>query len=1394
MGKKPKVTGVDIERELYPNKKDKVPEFDPSLPAYELIPKLDGARSLNTIIASTDVFRMGVYRDPDYLRLFLMAENVSKQVLQKDFGVVEGYFPNLKRFKYYSEFYREGDHDPVHPFQLLNIENIYAHLPPNSMFLVVGAKEPKIAKLIAEYVRTRQTGRSYSPIDILFNEILELKEKPIIAKVDTKELTEISKRAMEPIYLLRIILLANDKEILKLLSTVLLPSINQKGFYKVGKVKKPGNLLSPPKSPLWGIAREYFNATVSELYGVLKVPDPTVLSAKLFRGATLPSIVPQRPDGFRIGQIEDGREVRISIDDFKRHGYIIGLSGGGKTTLIELLVSKIFETGKGSVVLIDPHGDLADELASYYGDNENVYFFDPVEAPFGLNPVELPKMSDRNLAISLTIDQVLAIFSQILKLQETAVNVRYLLQVILRLLYSKKDNPTMGDIYRVIAGLYAGELDLDVDDPEFQTQVEILRSMQSQSFISALSRLEPFAKDKLIRKISSTTTVNLRELMRPGHLVIFRLSKGSIGEGKLPLIASTIILKLWFEALARARDREERTPVFVVIDEFQNVEGLPVLETILSEARKYGLHLILAHQHTKQVNENLLQSVLTNTAVKFIFPVSGADIEKLAKVDISFAESIKKAVTGLTTGRAVLKFVGRPKEPQYPPIVVQLDYPAYLFEKGAPWKRVLAIRRSKKFEPPEPEDTDLVAILNPVLKYIDIPRPLAQRILFEVFRKEGIHGKLGVNVPIQDILLALGVKRDKVEDEVAWLVSRGYLETEMVKNKKTLTYVRGLFNNIQAVASSSEGQVIGRKVILEYLSKGYYVTPAKQDPRLPAKPDLIAIPLDPAKNWRPVYSKAIAIEIESPNETQVHREQIVRNSMKESTRYFSEVHFWTSEEGWKGLTEAYEQFPVHAKKKVKLFKLKLSEGDYKLIQQLRENPKNSSLLDVPTSEEVVYEGDLPDAITLIEGASELEEEKKISEEEALENPEKVIPPMGELLRQLDEINADIILYKEGKLEIPPEELRKRVKVAWSISRYLTQKALANSGLYSESMLFPPNVTDGNEPALIEVFGHPQIKDEFTKEIVKKYIPKEDTTPEKPLKGTKKAEPTEEEVNPVKRASRLKNLIADELDVSELLQNYAPRLVESTKKKEEKPPEEGQEPQQPQQPPEEHAEETKTPEQTPERVEPPEMKDSTIKEETTPQVEEHEEAKTGEMKTETMPKEEEAVSPEVESQESTPTTPEPVTPETAPVSQPSETPETEKIGEKPSKEEEKTEEEPQEQSSGETFPTGKITNPEEIRRVLTFLGIEVVEATSTSNSTSKKALAGKKPIVIPARRKEYQINFFINIPPEYKRKLFKAFRSKDIQFIYSDNKVRVEIVSEGISFAVQKLEITKVPSS
>jgi hypothetical protein len=131
-----------------------------------------------------------------------------------------------------------------------------------------------------------------------------------------------------------------------------------------------------------------------------------------------------------------------------------------------------------------------------------------------LNPLDLPKHENRDFAVTIAIDILIEMFKEVLKLMETAVNVKYLLQVLLRAFYSKTDSPTLAMLYNTILGLYKGELELGVDDEEWQRQLEALQSMQDQTFTSALSRLEAYAHDKLLLKLTSRTTVDFEKPRR----------------------------------------------------------------------------------------------------------------------------------------------------------------------------------------------------------------------------------------------------------------------------------------------------------------------------------------------------------------------------------------------------------------------------------------------------------------------------------------------------------------------------------------------------------------------------------------------------------------------------------------------------------------------------------------------------------------------------------------------------------------------------------------------------------------------------------------------------------------------------------------------------------------
>ncbi len=746
-----------------------------------------------------------------------------------------------------------------------------------------------------------------------------------------REQAKLLRDRMNKAVLGKILALSSDKASQKLVERLVENSANVRIRWKRSKVEDVGTLqklLAPPRIGFWERLLGGWNGVVfgeDHLHEVIKMPDPTLHRVGFVRGSPLPVVIPAREGGktFRVGVLEDGREFRLSLEDLYRHCYVIGQTGSGKTTFIKMLVHRLRGLEEASIVVVDPHGDMARELAEEIV--ESVYLH-PIRSPFGLNPLDLPEIEDRNHAVTIAIDILLEMFKEVLRLMETAVNVKYLLQVILRALYSRSGSPTMADLYNAILALYRGELDLDVDEPEWQTQLEALQNMQDQTFISALSRLEGYAHDKLLLRLTSRTTIDMGKVMSPGVVTIFSVPKADLGEGMARLVASTIVMKLWFEVLARSRLNKPRTPVFLVIDEFQFVADLPIIDTILSEARKYGLHLIVTHQHTGQISQQLLQSVLTNCAMKVAFMVGGSDIKRLSMMDAGFADALTKVLTSLTVGKAVVKVTASPGEQQPPPVVVQLDYVPHEVRRMNIYTDVLS--------PGETVKADLRSVLNPVLKYVDPVRPLEALALYEVYRAK--------QVALTDLAVRLGVPRKDLEDVVSRLASLGCVMVKRDGGREILVFVRGLFSGLRRVAPSDEGFRVAREAVLRYYLRGFAVVPVKQDALLKARPDLVAVPIDRAA-WRPLYSKAVAVEVESCNEVETHPEQVLRNWVKESVRDFKEVHTWTSEECFGRLRELYEGQPREVKDRVKVFSVKPRKLSSPSISSAGETASSQSL-------------------------------------------------------------------------------------------------------------------------------------------------------------------------------------------------------------------------------------------------------------------------------------------------------------------------------------------------------------------------------------------------------------------------------------------------------------------
>jgi len=312
----------------------------------------------------------------------------------------------------------------------------------------------------------------------------------------------------------------------------------------------------------------------SSLSQIVIIPNPSIVKIKFTRNAQLPTVSVERND-ITIGRLDDGMPFRLDLEDFFRHVYIVGAIGSGKSKTITKLVVELknLSNKKKAQVVVDPKQDLARDL-SIYAD----YYSDASIPNFLVNPLKFPRVYiNREDNISLGVSISVAILEKQLGLVETAVNVKYIFQVLLSKLYQKTDNPTLSNIYELVLALRNEELDLDTNDEIFEKEVEALQQMPAQSFISLLSRLKPFVENRVLNAVTSTSTINWDEILQDNALILFDVNKGKLGETPSYLVRASVLTSLVYWVLQRSIKSNDRMSILTYIDEFQNVAHLPYI-------------------------------------------------------------------------------------------------------------------------------------------------------------------------------------------------------------------------------------------------------------------------------------------------------------------------------------------------------------------------------------------------------------------------------------------------------------------------------------------------------------------------------------------------------------------------------------------------------------------------------------------------------------------------------------------------------------------------------------------------------------------------------------------------------------------------------------------------
>lgn len=333
-------------------------------------------------------------------------------------------------------------------------------------------------------------------------------------------------------------------------------------------------------------------------------------------------------------------EIHMANKDRQRHLYVIGQTGTGKTVFMKSMLRQDVENGKG-VCVIDPHGDFAEFVLSIVPPErtEDVIYFDPgdINFPMGLNMLEIDPTHPEQK--TMVIDELFGIFDKLYDLKETGGPMfeKYFKNSALLLLDDyAHDIPTLADISRILVddAYRADKLTRETNPLVSQFwQLEAEKAQGEQSLANMApyitSKITSFVFNEFLRPIinQQKSSFNFREVMDSQKILVVNLSKGRIGDLNANLLGMIIVGKLLMAALSRVDiDESARKDLYLYIDEFQNFTT-DSIATILSEARKYHLDLVIAHQFIKQLKEGIRDAVFGNVGSIVSFRIGPDDAE-----------------------------------------------------------------------------------------------------------------------------------------------------------------------------------------------------------------------------------------------------------------------------------------------------------------------------------------------------------------------------------------------------------------------------------------------------------------------------------------------------------------------------------------------------------------------------------------------------------------------------------------------------------------------------------------------------------------------------------------------------------------------------------------------
>ena len=337
--------------------------------------------------------------------------------------------------------------------------------------------------------------------------------------------------------------------------------------------------------------------------------------------------------------------VRMKRSDRRRHLYTVGKSGSGKSVFIQNMAVQDVMNGEG-VCVIDPHGDFAEYVLQHVPKEraEDVIYFNPsdIDRPVGMNMLEVRSEEQKDFA---TQEMISIFYKMVTDPSMIGPMFEHNMRNVMLTLMSDMETPgTIAEIPRMFTDdAFVATWKKKLKDPVVMSfwEKEMAKTSdfhKSEMLGYLISKVGRFTENAMIRNIigQSHSGFNFREVMDQKKILIVNLAKGLVGEINANLLGMIIVSKLQMAALERASlDEEKRFDFYLYIDEFQNFIT-DSIATILSEARKYRLDLIIAHQYLKQLEDNkgkttVRDAVLGNAGTIVSFRIGVEDAEILQK-------------------------------------------------------------------------------------------------------------------------------------------------------------------------------------------------------------------------------------------------------------------------------------------------------------------------------------------------------------------------------------------------------------------------------------------------------------------------------------------------------------------------------------------------------------------------------------------------------------------------------------------------------------------------------------------------------------------------------------------------------------------------------------------